>query len=124
MAELLEAGKDYVSDALSCNGENRAATHALLETPDELNTFEGAVIVFDDSATLIDDTNTRVMHDARPVGYPSAAEVANMHAPARLLRQETTLLPCIGDSRQSSTAASILNAQPQSIRWREPCASS
>ena len=93
-----------------------------LENP---NAFEGAVAVFDgpedyhhrleDPATPIDDTTILVMRGAGPLGYPGAAEVVNMHPPARLLRQGINSLPCIGDGRQSGTSGSpsILNASPE-----------
>ena len=56
-----------------------------------------------------------VMRGAGPIGYPGAAEVVNMRAPAYLLREGTRNLPCIGDGRQSGTSASpsILNASPE-----------
>ena len=56
-----------------------------------------------------------VMRGAGPIGYPGAAEVVNMRAPAYLLREGVRNLPCIGDGRQSGTSASpsILNASPE-----------
>jgi dihydroxy-acid dehydratase len=96
-----------------------------LEIPGDLNAFEGAVVVFDgpedyhsrldDPATPIDDSSILVMRGAGPLGYPGAAEVVNMHPPARLLRQGINSLPCIGDGRQSGTSGSpsILNASPE-----------
>jgi dihydroxy-acid dehydratase len=52
---------------------------------------------------------------AGPVGYPGAAEVVNMRAPAALLARGVEALPCIGDGRQSGTSGSpsILNASPE-----------
>jgi dihydroxy-acid dehydratase len=52
-----------------------------------------------------------------PVGYPGAAEVVNMLPPDALVKQGVTLLPCIGDGRQSGTSGSpsILNASPESV---------
>ncbi|KAJ5356751.1 hypothetical protein N7517_011360 [Penicillium concentricum] len=96
-----------------------------LENPDDPNAFESAVVVFDgpedyhsrldDPATPIDERSILVMRGAGPMGYPGAAEVVNMHPPARLLRQGITSLPCIGDGRQSGTSGSpsILNASPE-----------
>ena len=51
-----------------------------------------------------------------PIGYPGAAEVVNMLPPDALVRQGITMLPCVGDGRQSGTSASpsILNASPES----------
>ena len=58
---------------------------------------------------------TLVMRGAGPIGYPGAAEVVNMRAPAYLLREGISNLPCIGDGRQSGTSGSpsILNASPE-----------
>jgi len=55
------------------------------------------------------------MRGAGPVGYPGGAEVVNMRAPAYLLREGVSELPCIGDGRQSGTSGSpsILNVSPE-----------
>jgi dihydroxy-acid dehydratase len=87
--------------------------------------FEGTAVVFDgpeDYHARIDDPKTKitpssvlVIRGVGPVGYPGAAEVVNMRAPAHLLRKGVTALPCIGDGRQSGTSGSpsILNASPE-----------
>ena len=96
-----------------------------LSNPDNLDAFEGPVVVFDgpedyharidDPALEIDQNTLLVMRGAGPIGYPGAAEVVNMRAPAYLLREGIRNLPCIGDGRQSGTSASpsILNASPE-----------
>jgi dihydroxy-acid dehydratase len=96
-----------------------------LANPDDLDAFEGPVAVFDgpedyharidDPALLIDSSTLLVMRGAGPIGYPGAAEVVNMRAPAYLLREGVRNLPCMGDGRQSGTSASpsILNASPE-----------
>ncbi len=96
-----------------------------LSNPDDPDAFEGPVVVFDgpeDYHARIDDPELKisaetllVMRGAGPVGYPGAAEVVNMRAPAYLLREGVRNLPCIGDGRQSGTSASpsILNASPE-----------
>ena len=96
-----------------------------LSNPDDLEAFEGPVVVFDgpeeyharidDPALAIDSTTLLVMRGAGPVGYPGAAEVVNMRAPVYLLREGIAALPCIGDGRQSGTSGSpsILNASPE-----------
>ena len=96
-----------------------------LSDPDDPDAFEGPVVVFDgpedyhariDNAALgITDRHMLIMRGAGPVGYPGAAEVVNMRAPAYLLREGIHALPCIGDGRQSGTSASpsILNASPE-----------
>jgi dihydroxy-acid dehydratase len=96
-----------------------------LSNPDDPDAFEGPVVVFDgpedyhhridDPATGITAGTLLVMRGAGPIGYPGAAEVVNMRAPAYLIREGVHALPCIGDGRQSGTSASpsILNASPE-----------
>ena len=96
-----------------------------LSDPLDPDAFEGPVVVFDgpedyharidDPATGIDDRTILVMRGAGPIGYPGAAEVVNMRAPAALLAAGIHALPCIGDGRQSGTSGSpsILNASPE-----------
>ena len=96
-----------------------------LSNPDALDVFEGPVAVFDgpedyharidDPALGIDVNTLLVMRGAGPIGYPGAAEVVNMRAPAYLLREGVRDLPCLGDGRQSGTSGSpsILNASPE-----------
>lgn len=96
-----------------------------LSDPDDPEAFEGKVVVFDgpedyharidDPALAIDERTLLVMRGAGPIGYPGAAEVVNMRAPAYLLRAGIADLPCIGDGRQSGTSGSpsILNASPE-----------
>ncbi len=96
-----------------------------LSNPANPEAFEGKVVVFDgpedyharidDPALEIDVNTLLVMRGAGPIGYPGAAEVVNMRAPAYLLREGVRDLPCLGDGRQSGTSASpsILNASPE-----------
>jgi dihydroxy-acid dehydratase len=96
-----------------------------LSNPADPEAFEGPVVVFDgpedyhhridDPATGITPETLMVMRGAGPIGYPGAAEVVNMRAPAYLLREGVRALPCIGDGRQSGTSGSpsILNASPE-----------
>jgi dihydroxy-acid dehydratase len=96
-----------------------------LSNPADPDAFEGPVIVFDgpedyharidDPALAIDATTLLVMRGAGPIGYPGAAEVVNMRAPAYMLREGIAALPCLGDGRQSGTSGSpsILNASPE-----------
>ena len=96
-----------------------------LSDPADPDAFEGAVVVFDgpedyharieDPSLGIDERTLLVMRGAGPVGYPGAAEVVNMRAPAYLLREGVSELPCLGDGRQSGTSASpsILNVSPE-----------
>ena len=100
-------------------------TERYLSNPKDLNAFEGRAIVFDgpedyhhrvdDPALKIDEHCVLFMRGAGPKGYPGAAEVVNMRAPAALLKRGVMELPCIGDGRQSGTSGSpsILNASPE-----------
>jgi len=96
-----------------------------LSNPDDPEAFEGKVVVFDgpedyharidDPKLAIDVDTMLVMRGTGPIGYPGAAEVVNMRAPAYLLREGVQNLPCLGDGRQSGTSGSpsILHASPE-----------
>jgi dihydroxy-acid dehydratase len=96
-----------------------------LTNPKDPNAFEGKAFVFDgpeeyhrridDESLGIDEHSILFMRGAGPIGYPGAAEVVNMQAPAYLLKRGVTSLACIGDGRQSGTSGSpsILNASPE-----------
>ncbi|MGR3435167.1 MAG: IlvD/Edd family dehydratase, partial [Shimia sp.] len=96
-----------------------------LSDPDDPEAFEGRAVVFDgpedyharidDPAEGIDAHCILFMRGAGPIGYPGGAEVVNMRAPAYLLKEGVTALPCVGDGRQSGTSGSpsILNASPE-----------
>ena len=97
-----------------------------LENPKDPDAFEGRAIVFEgpedyhhrinDPALEIDADCILFIRGTGPVGYPGAAEVVNMLPPDALVKQGVTLLPCVGDGRQSGTSGSpsILNASPES----------
>jgi len=97
-----------------------------LQNPVDPEAFEGRAIVFEgpedyharinDPELAIDADCILFIRGTGPVGYPGAAEVVNMLPPDALIRQGITLLPCVGDGRQSGTSASpsILNASPES----------
>jgi dihydroxy-acid dehydratase len=96
-----------------------------LSNEDDPDAFEGPAVIFDgpeDYHARIDDPALEItpetllfMRGVGPVGYPGAAEVVNMRAPAYLIREGVHSLPCIGDGRQSGTSGSpsILNASPE-----------
>jgi dihydroxy-acid dehydratase len=96
-----------------------------LSNPNDPNAFEAKAVVFDgpedyhahidDPALGIDENTVLFMRGTGPLGYPGAAEVVNMRAPARLLEKGVHSLPCVGDGRQSGTSGSpsILNASPE-----------
>ncbi len=96
-----------------------------LERPGDEGAFEGRAIVFEgpedyharinDPSLAIDADCLLFIRGVGPVGYPGAAEVVNMLPPDALVRQGITMLPCVGDGRQSGTSASpsILNASPE-----------
>ena len=97
-----------------------------LEDPQDPDAFEGRAIVFEgpedyherinDPSLAIDADCMLFIRGTGPIGYPGAAEVVNMLPPDALVRQGITMLPCVGDGRQSGTSASpsILNASPES----------
>jgi dihydroxy-acid dehydratase len=96
-----------------------------LGNPADPDAFEAPVAVFDgpedyharidDPALGIDAHTVLVMRGTGPIGYPGSAEVVNMRPPSYLIKQGITVLPCIGDGRQSGTSGSpsILNASPE-----------
>jgi dihydroxy-acid dehydratase len=96
-----------------------------LENPKDPGAFEGRAIVFEgpeDYHARINDPSLEIGADCMlfirgvgPIGYPGAAEVVNMLPPDALVKQGITMLPCIGDGRQSGTSGSpsILNASPE-----------
>jgi dihydroxy-acid dehydratase len=89
------------------------------------NCFTARAVVFDgpedyrrrieDPTLKIDEHCILVVRGAGPIGYPGSAEVVNMTPPGYLVRQGITMLPCMGDGRQSGTSdcPSILNASPE-----------
>jgi dihydroxy-acid dehydratase len=95
-----------------------------LQNPKDPMAFEGRAIVFEgpedyhhrinDPKLKIDAHSILVIRGTGPIGYPGAAEVVNMLPPDALVKKGITLLPCIGDGRQSGTSGSpsILNASP------------
>jgi dihydroxy-acid dehydratase len=96
-----------------------------LSNPAQPDIFEGSAVVFDgpedyharidDPALQIGEYSLLVMRGAGAVGYPGSAEVVNMRPPDYLIKRGISVLPCIGDGRQSGTSASpsILNASPE-----------
>jgi dihydroxy-acid dehydratase len=96
-----------------------------LSDPAAPDTFEGTVVVFDgpedyharidDPALALDEHSILVIRGTGAVGYPGSAEVVNMRPPDYLIKRGITVLPCIGDGRQSGTSGSpsILNASPE-----------
>jgi dihydroxy-acid dehydratase len=96
-----------------------------LENPADPQAFEARAIVFEgpedyhhrinDPALNIDADCILFVRGVGPIGYPGAAEVVNMLPPDELVKAGITLLPCVGDGRQSGTSGSpsILNASPE-----------
>jgi dihydroxy-acid dehydratase len=96
-----------------------------LQNPKDPNAFEARAIVFEgpeDYHHRINDPKLKIDADCilfirgvGPVGYPGAAEVVNMLPPDSLVKQGITMLPCVGDGRQSGTSGSpsVLNASPE-----------
>jgi dihydroxy-acid dehydratase len=98
-----------------------------LEREGDPGAFEARAIVFEgpedyharinDPALGIDAHCILFIRGVGPIGYPGAAEVVNMLPPDALVKQGITMLPCVGDGRQSGTSGSpsILNASPESV---------
>jgi dihydroxy-acid dehydratase len=96
-----------------------------LNNPEDPGAFEGRAIVFEgpedyhhrinDASLKIDADCILFIRGVGPIGYPGAAEVVNMLPPDALVKQGITMLPCVGDGRQSGTSGSpsILNASPE-----------
>ncbi len=96
-----------------------------LERAGDKNAFEGRAIVFEgpeDYHARINDPTLKIdaecllfIRGTGPIGYPGGAEVVNMLPPDALVKQGITMLPCVGDGRQSGTSGSpsILNASPE-----------
>jgi xylonate dehydratase len=94
--------------------------------PGQEGVFEGRAVVFDgsddyhsrinDPALGIDARTILVIRGSGPLGWPGSAEVVNMQPPDALIREGITVLPTLGDGRQSGTSGSpsILNASPES----------
>jgi dihydroxy-acid dehydratase len=99
--------------------------HRYLSTPGSEECFTARAIVFDgpedyrarinDPALAVDATCMLVVRGAGPIAYPGSAEVVNMTPPDYLVKSGVTMLPCMGDGRQSGTSdsPSILNASPE-----------
>lgn len=96
-----------------------------LSDPERPNVFRARAVVFegpedyhariDDPSLDIDECCILVMRNCGPIAYPGSAEVVNMAPPRDLIRRGITVLPCMGDGRQSGTSASpsILHASPE-----------
>jgi dihydroxy-acid dehydratase len=99
--------------------------HRYLSTPGSEECFTARAIVFDgpedyrarinDPALAVDSNCMLVVRGAGPIAYPGSAEVVNMTPPDYLVKSGVTMLPCMGDGRQSGTSdsPSILNASPE-----------
>jgi dihydroxy-acid dehydratase len=122
---LVLSGNLFTSGVMKGSVMSDAFRERYLSNPADPDAFEAPVVVFDgpeDYHARIDDPSTGVtadtllvMRGAGPIGYPGAAEVVNMRAPAHLLRKGIAALPCLGDGRQSGTSGSpsILNVSPE-----------
>ena len=96
-----------------------------LSDPARPNVFEGKAIVFEgpedyharieDPDLGVEDQSVLIIRNCGPIGYPGGAEVVNMQPPASMLKRGISVLPTMGDGRQSGTSAapSILNVSPE-----------
>ena len=96
-----------------------------LSNPAHPNVFEGKAIIFegpedyhdriDDPDLGVEDQSVLIIRNCGPVGYPGGAEVVNMQPPTSMLKRGISVLPTMGDGRQSGTSGSpsILNVSPE-----------
>jgi xylonate dehydratase len=122
---LVLRGNLFDSAIMKTSVISREFRERYLSNPADPDAFEGQAIVFDgpedyharidDPALDIDERCILFMRGTGPIGYPGGAEVVNMRAPVRLIEHGISVLPCIGDGRQSGTSGSpsILNASPE-----------
>ena len=123
---LVVSGNLFDSALMKTSVISKDFRRRYLSTPGSENCFVSRAIVFDgpedyrrridDPALEIDETCMLVIRGAGPVAYPGSAEVVNMTPPGELVKRGITMLPCMGDGRQSGTSESpsILNASPES----------
>jgi dihydroxy-acid dehydratase len=119
------SGNLFESAVMKTSVITQAFRERYLQQPNDPNAFEGRAIVFEgpeDYHARINDAELNIDADCilfirgvGPIGYPGAAEVVNMLPPDALVKQGITMLPCVGDGRQSGTSGSpsILNASPE-----------
>ena len=119
------SGNMFDSAVMKTSVITDAFAERYLQNPDDLNAFEGKAVVFEgpeDYHHRINDPKLKItaqsilfIRGVGPIGYPGAPEVVNMLPPDKLVQQGITLLPCVGDGRQSGTSGSpsILNASPE-----------
>ncbi len=122
---LVLSGNLFDSAVMKTSVISEQFRRSYLSNPNDLNAFEGRAVVFDgpedyharidDPELAIDEHDILFMRGVGPIGFPGAAEVVNMRAPASLLARGHEALPCVGDGRQSGTSGSpsILNASPE-----------
>lgn len=105
-------GEEFRERYLNKTGEEKPITlrAIVFEGPEDYHTR------IDDPSLNIDENCILVMRGCGPVGYPGSAEVMNMQPPAELIKKGITVLPTMGDGRQSGTSRSpsILHISPES----------
>jgi dihydroxy-acid dehydratase len=99
-----------------------------LSNPDDPDAFEGPAVVFDgpeDYHARIDDPATGItaetllfMRGAGPIGYPGAAEVVNMRAPAYLITEGVTACRASATGASRAPAAAPRSSTPARRRRR------
>jgi len=122
---LVVSGNLFQSALVKMSVIGEDFTRRFLSSPGSEDCFVSRVIVFDgpedyrrrieDPALEIDETCMLAVRGAGPVAYPGSAEVVNMTPPGGLVSRGITMLPCMGDGRQSGTSdsPSILHASPE-----------
>ncbi len=122
---VVMSGNLFDSAVMKTSVIDAAFRDRFLSDPSRPNVFEGKAIVFEgpedyharieDPDLGVEDQSVLIIRNCGPIGYPGGAEVVNMQPPASLLDRGITVLPTMGDGRQSGTSAapSILNVSPE-----------
>jgi dihydroxy-acid dehydratase len=122
---LVASGNLFESALVKTSVISEDFRRRFLSTPGSEDCFVSRVIVFEgpedyrsrieDPSLGIDETSMLVVRGAGPIAYPGSAEVVNMTPPGDLVARGITMLPCVGDGRQSGTSdsPSIVNASPE-----------
>jgi len=115
---IVMSGNLFDSAVMKTSVIDPAFRERYLSDPDRPNVFEGPEDYharIEDPALGVEDRSVLVIRNCGPVGYPGGAEVVNMQPPAEMLKRGITVLPTMGDGRQSGTSGSpsILNISPE-----------
>ena len=124
---VVMSGNIFDSAVMKISGIDEEFRTRYLSDQDRPNVFEGKAIVFEgpedyhrrieDPDLGVAEQSVLIIRNCGPVGYPGSGEVVNMQPPASMLNRGITMLPSMGDGRQSGTSSSpsILNVSPEAV---------